>query len=154
ALWERSGENPRWLVEAIAPQRLRALANDAAFVARVRALGDRLGAARARPARPGPLGAGRALVYFRSEFAVHVSLPLYGGGLGVLAGDVLKTASDLALPMVGVGLLYRQGYFHQRLDADGWQHEYWTTTPFERLPIVLVTAADGRPLTVEVEVGE
>ncbi|HXM58265.1 MAG TPA: alpha-glucan family phosphorylase, partial [Candidatus Dormibacteraeota bacterium] len=68
----------------------------------------------------------------------------------VLAGDVLKAASDLALPLTGVGLLYREGYFHQRLDLAGWQHEWWTTTEFERLPVVLVTGADGAPLTVDV----
>ena len=63
--------------------------------------------------------------FFCAEYAVHVSLPIYSGGLGALAGDFLKQASDDALPMVGVGLLYRQGYFRQRVDAGGLQHEYW-----------------------------
>ena len=95
-----------------------------------------------RPPMAAGIAADRPVAYFCSEFGVHHSLPLYGGGLGVLAGDVLKAASDLAVPMVGVGLLYREGYFHQRLDLSGWQHEWWTTTDFERLPAVLVTGPD------------
>ena len=85
-----------------------------------------------------------------AEFGLHGSLPIYSGGLGVLAGDILKEASDLALPMVGIGLMYRTGYFHQRIDATGYQHEYWLDADPERLPCVKVTAADGRPVTVVV----
>jgi hypothetical protein len=92
------------------------------------------------------------VAYYCSEFAVHGSLPLYGGGLGVLAGDFLKAASDLAVPTVGVGLLYSEGYFHQRLDVSGWQHEYWVRTDFERLPLVLVTDEQRRPLTIELNI--
>src|SRR5215470_4287314 len=69
-----------------------------------------------------------------------------------VAGDTLKAASDLAVPMVGVGLLYRQGYFHQRLDLDGWQREYWVDADFERLPAVRVSGPDQRPLTVELTI--
>jgi glycogen phosphorylase len=92
------------------------------------------------------------IAYFCSEFGAHCSLPLYGGGLGVLAGDLLKAASDLAIPMVGVGLLYRQGYFHQRLDIGGSQHEYWTITDFERTPAVRVTKGGEEPLLVDVPI--
>ena len=102
-------------------------------------------------ARPVAGQTSRPVAYFCSEFGAHCSLALYGGGLGVLAGDTLKAAADLAVPMVGVGLFYRQGYFHQRLDLDGWQREYWINADFERLPAVRVTGADQRPLTVEVE---
>jgi len=148
-IWHRSECNPRYVIEAATPQRLQALAHDSSYVDRVRVAAAAIDAdckrapinTRIRPERP--------IAYLCSEFAIHCSLPLYGGGLGVLAGDVLKAASDLALPMVGVGLLYRQGYFHQRLDPGGWQNEYWTTTNFERHPVVLVTGADGKPLTVE-----
>ena len=83
---------------------------------------------------------------------MHTSLPIYSGGLGVLAGDILKEASDLAQPMVGVGLLYRTGYFHQRLDLSGLQHEYWIELDPDRLPLVLVTADDDQPLLVSVQV--
>ena len=78
---------------------------------------------------------------------MHVSLPVYSGGLGALAGDLLKEASDRALPMVAVGLMYRKGYFRQRIDASGWQHEYWVDTDPDRLPAALVTRRDGTPLT-------
>jgi starch phosphorylase len=148
-VWQRSCGNPRWLLETVPPQRLRELAGDPDYVKRVVELAARLDAERARPAAAlGPTGEG-PVAYFCSEFGAHGSLPLYGGGLGVLAGDFLKGASDLGLPVVGVGLLYREGYFHQRLDADGWQHEYWVRADFERLPAVLVTGDDGRPLQIE-----
>ena len=81
---------------------------------------------------------------------VHASLPVYSGGLGVLAGDILKEASDLALPLVAVGLMYRHGYFRQRIDGSGWQHEYWVDTDPDRVPAALVTGDDGPPLTVTV----
>ena len=91
--------------------------------------------------------------FFCAEYGVHASLPIYSGGLGALAGDILKEASDRALPLVAVGLMYRQGYFRQRIDASGWQHEYWVPTDPERLPAALVTGDDGEPLTVTVPVG-
>ena len=83
---------------------------------------------------------------------MHRSLPVYSGGLGALAGDILKEASDRALPLAAIGLMYRQGYFRQRIDAGGWQHEYWVDTDPERLPAALVTGADGEPLTITVPV--
>ena len=83
---------------------------------------------------------------------MHRSLPVYSGGLGALAGDILKESSDRALPLVAVGLMYRQGYFRQRIDAGGWQHEYWVDTDPERLPAALVTGEDGAPVTVTVPI--
>ncbi len=83
---------------------------------------------------------------------MHRSLPIYSGGLGALAGDILKEASDMAVPMVAVGLMYQQGYFRQRIDITGWQHEYWVDTDPDRLPAALVTAGDGRPLTITVPI--
>jgi starch phosphorylase len=150
SLWERSQGNPRAMIETIPPHRMKQLADDPDYVGRVTALAARIEADLLRPPMVAGITAGHPVAYFCSEFGVHHSLPLYGGGLGVLAGDVLKAASDLALPMVGVGLLYRDGYFHQRLDLSGWQHEWWATTEFERLPVVLVTGPDHQPLTVEV----
>ena len=85
---------------------------------------------------------------------MHVSLPVYSGGLGALAGDLLKEASDRALPLVAVGLMYRKGYFRQLVDGAGWQHEYWVETDPERLPAALVTGPDRAPLTVTVPIGE
>ncbi|HEY8762784.1 MAG TPA: alpha-glucan family phosphorylase [Solirubrobacteraceae bacterium] len=92
------------------------------------------------------------VAFLCAEYGIHVSLPIYAGGLGALAGDLVKEASDRALPMVAVGLMYRKGYFRQRIDAGGWQHEYWIDTDPERVPAALVTDADGRPLTVEVPI--
>jgi starch phosphorylase len=107
-----------------------------------------------RPPLQTPFDERHPIAFLCSEYGVHVSLPVYSGGLGALAGDLLKEASDRALPMVAVGLMYRKGYFRQRIDASGWQHEYWVETDPERLPAALVTAADGQPLTVTVPIGE
>lgn len=149
-LWARSQGNPRAMIEMTPPRRLRQLAADRAYRRRVAAVARAVEADRRQPPSLPGVAPQRPVAYFCSEFAVHCSLPLYGGGLGVLAGDVLKQASDLGLPLVGVGLLYRDGYFHQRLDAGGWQHEWWSATDFERLPAVLVTGPDREPLTVAV----
>jgi starch phosphorylase len=89
-----------------------------------------------------------------AEYGMHVSLPVYSGGLGALAGDLLKEASDQALPLIAVGLMYRKGYFRQRVDASGWQHEYWIDTDPDRLPAALVTGPGGQPLTITVPIGE
>ena len=149
-LWRRSSWNPRYLIESVPPRRFHELARDASYVARLRLIGDRIW--RDLTAEPqSAVPADRPIAYFCAEFGLHPSLSLYGGGLGILAGDLVKAASDLGLPTVGVGLLYREGYFHQRLDPDGWQREYWTATDFERLPAVRVTGADQLPLTVELE---
>jgi starch phosphorylase len=107
----------------------------------------------ARPPRAdGGASLEHPIAFFCAEFGLHRSLPIYAGGLGVLAGDILKEASDRALPMVGVGLMYRQGYFHQRVDAAGNQLEYWYETDPERRPCSLVTRDDGSPLTVHVPI--
>ncbi len=90
------------------------------------------------------------VAFFCAEFGVHASLPIYSGGLGVLAGDILKEASDQALPMVGVGLFYRRGYFRQRIDKHGRQQEYWLVADPKQLPMARVTEANGTPLLLEV----
>lgn len=89
--------------------------------------------------------------YFSLEFGLTESIPIYSGGLGLLAGDHLKSASDLNVPLVGVGLLYREGYFHQRLSKDGWQQEYYPRTEFDTLPVEKQTCPDGSPLLVSVD---
>ena len=95
---------------------------------------------------------GRFLVaYFSAEFGIHESLPVYSGGLGVLAGDHLKSASEIGLPLVGVGLLYRNGYFQQYLSADGWQQEAYPELDFYNLPIEALKHTDGTPVHVRVE---
>ena len=92
----------------------------------------------------------RPVAYFSAEFGLHESLPIYSGGLGILAGDHIKSASDLGIPLVGVGLFYDQGYFRQRLDLDGWQHEDYLDVDSGLLPIQPATR-DGEPVTVSIE---
>lgn len=150
--WESSGHNPVRLLQILTPQEIDALASDQGFL-------NQLAAARAafdhymhRPPRL-PLeqfGPGDVVAYFSLEFALAECIANYSGGLGVLAGDHLKSASDLGLPLAGVGLLYRQGYFVQTLRPDGWQTEEYHDNDFATLPVRLVTGADGRPLTVNV----
>ena len=96
----------------------------------------------------------RPLAYFCMEYGLHQSLPLYSGGLGVLAGDHLKSASDLGVPLVGVGLLYRNGYFHQNIDADGRQQNIYPEYDFSRLPIRPAAGHTGRPVIVTMPLGE
>lgn len=90
------------------------------------------------------------IAYFSAEFGIHESIPVYSGGLGVLAGDHLKSASDLGLPLVGVSLMYRQGYFRQYLDVDGWQQERYPENDFFTLPLVPEVDAHGQPIIVTV----
>ncbi|MCS6852206.1 MAG: glycosyltransferase family 1 protein [Gemmataceae bacterium] len=90
------------------------------------------------------------IAYFSAEYGIHESIPIYSGGLGVLAGDHLKAASDLGIPLVGVGLMYREGYFRQYLNVDGWQQERYAENDFFNLPLIPETKADGSPLLVSV----
>jgi glycogen phosphorylase len=93
----------------------------------------------------------RPVAYFSAEFGLHESLPIYSGGLGVLAGDHVKSASDLGIPLVGIGLFYSQGYFHQRLDPNGWQQEEYFETAVNQLPMELAIGTNGEPVTVQIE---
>jgi starch phosphorylase len=149
--WSQVDANPvRLLIEA--PPRVRAeAAADGALVERIQALHARVADDLGRPADD-RFDPGHPLAFLCSEYGIHPSLPLYSGGLGVLAGDILKESSDLALPMVAVGLYYRYGFFHQRLDASGWQHEFWTETDTYLTPTVLVRDDQDRPIEVAVPV--
>jgi starch phosphorylase len=150
--WRLCAGNPVRLLGEVRPERLAALAGDAAFLARLGELRATLAAALDAPLATEPVSAERPAAFLCAEYAVHTSLPVYSGGLGVLAGDILKEASDRGLPLVAVGLMYRHGYFRQRIDASGWQHEYWVDTDPERVPAALVTGDDGAPVLVAVPV--
>ena len=91
------------------------------------------------------------VAYFSAEFGIHESVPVYSGGLGVLSGDHIKSASDLAIPLVGIGLFYGQGYFRQRLDRDGWQQEEYLETDVNQLPLEVAIGKNGRPVMVQIE---
>jgi starch phosphorylase len=145
-------QNPVKLLQEASAEALDRAARDDLLVADAHALYDSLREELERPATNGPASAEHPTAFLCAEYGVHVSLPIYSGGLGALAGDILKAASDRADPLVAVGLLYRQGYFRQRVDASGWQQEYWVDTDPKRLPAALVTQEDGDPLTVTVPI--
>ena len=151
ARWQLTGENPVRLLQEASSQALARAAEDPRLLARAAALEEAFAEDLGRPA-VGPATSERPIAFLCAEYGVHHSLPVYSGGLGALAGDLVKEASDQAIPLVAVGLLYRQGYFRQRLDASGWQQEYWIDTDPERLPMALVRASDGEPVTVTVPI--
>ncbi|HEX4250327.1 MAG TPA: alpha-glucan family phosphorylase [Pseudonocardia sp.] len=155
AAWERVGNDPVRLLGEVSTQRLQRLAQDDDLVDRVRAQAADLHSYLTEPrwyqrqqAADGELPA--AIGYFSMEFGVSEVLPNYSGGLGVLAGDHLKAASDLGVPLIGVGLLYRSGYFRQSLSLDGWQQEHYPALDPQGLPLRLLTSADGAPVLVTV----
>ncbi len=149
--WRIVAGNPVRLLQEASTDAHRRAADDAALIAFAASLEEQVRQDLERePDRTQPVDPAHPVAFFCAEYAVHQSLPVYSGGLGALAGDILKEASDRALPMVGVGLMYRRGYFRQRIDHSGWQQEYWVLTDPERLPAALVTGADGEPLRISV----
>jgi starch phosphorylase len=151
--WDLCAANPVRLLQEAHPDALARLAGDADFLARLSALEEAVAAEGAGPIAAAGVTPEHPVAFFCAEYAIHGSLPVYSGGLGVLAGDILKEASDRALPLVAVGLMYRHGYFRQRIDGSGWQHEYWVDTDPDRVPGALVSGPDGTPLTVTVPAG-
>jgi starch phosphorylase len=153
-LWEECYHNPVLMLGRISQERLRAVAVDDGFVAHMERvcqnLFDYMQAETwyrktfGRPDKP-------RIAYFSAEFGITECLPIYSGGLGVLAGDHLKSASELGVPLVGMGLLYQEGYFSQYLNADGWQQEAYPINDFYNLPLTLVRREDGSPITVTVD---
>ncbi|MEP6954264.1 MAG: alpha-glucan family phosphorylase [Solirubrobacteraceae bacterium] len=152
--WRTCGGNPVRLLQETSSAALARAAGDAELLAQVAAFEQTVAAELRASAAPGPVAADRPVAFLCAEYAVHQSLPIYSGGLGALAGDILKQASDRRLPLVAVGLMYRRGYFRQRIDASGWQQEYWVPTDPERIPGAVVTTADGAPLMIRVRVRE
>ncbi|MCX7444060.1 alpha-glucan family phosphorylase [Corynebacterium sp. P7003] len=157
-LWEELGENPKMMLHRVNNSRLQELAVDKDFLARINAesadLDDYLAGnfwyQKTHPADTSATSTDPVAAYFSMEFGIHPSLPIYSGGLGVLAGDHMKSASDLGVPLIGVGLLYSFGYFTQSLSADGWQQERYEYHNPEDLPIERVTDADGQQIKVTV----
>jgi starch phosphorylase len=143
-------ENPVSFLRNLPERTLLNAATDVEYLTRLDEVAQRIAADLARPTRS--LFTDGPVAFLCAEFGVHASLPVYSGGLGVLAGDLLKEASDQALDLVGVGMLYRRGYFHQRVDLSGWQHEYWIEADPELLPAVRVTNADREPLSISIPV--
>ncbi len=157
ALWERCGSDPVALLGAVNPARLDELALDETFLGRLDELAAELNDYLSRPLwyqqrrgdGPDEHAMPAGVAYFSMEFGVAEVLPNYSGGLGILAGDHLKAASDLGVPLVAVGLYYRSGYFRQSLTADGWQHETYPSLDPQGLPLRLLTEAGGDPVLVK-----
>ncbi|MBV9472031.1 MAG: alpha-glucan family phosphorylase, partial [Solirubrobacterales bacterium] len=144
-------QNPVRLLQEVSSATLRRAAADPGLLERIEAVEAQVRADLERAPYPS-IDPARPVAFLCAEYGVHVSLPVYSGGLGALAGDLLKEASDCAVPLVAVGLMYRKGYFRQRIDAGGWQHEYWIDTDPHRLPAALVTGAGEIPLKIEVPI--
>src|SRR4030042_223374 len=154
-LWVISGHNPVKQLRDINPDKLKAAAADPAFLALydsvMEAFDSGMSAqdtwfgSKYSDKLSGPIA------YFSMEFAIHNSVPIYAGGLGILAGDICKEASDLGLPMVGVGFMYPQGYFHQRITADGWQEEIYKQLDFSETPITPVFSTRWNRTLAEVQ---
>ena len=151
-VWDQVGHDPVALLGALGPDRLAALAEDQEVVGRVEHAAANLREYVAGDRWYQSLGeqAPASIAYFSPEFGITAVLPQYSGGLGILAGDHLKAASDLGVPIIGVGLLYRSGYFAQSLSREGWQQERYPVIDPNGLPISLVREADGSPLKVRV----
>jgi len=152
--WSACGCNPVKFLGTVSQERFDIMARDQAFLSELQRAVERL-----ESYLDGPTWFKRAyseytdltIAYFSAEFGIHECLPIYAGGLGVLAGDHLKSASDLGVPLVGVGLMYQKGYFRQYLNIDGWQQEVYVENDFYNMPIEPVRQADGKALTVSVE---
>ena len=152
-LWESTGRDPVRLLGAVGRARLEALSEDGTFLEMLRhaqedlqryLTGERWYARRAGDDAP------RSIAYFSPEFGITAVLPQYSGGLGILAGDHLKAASDLGVPLVGVGLLYRHGYFKQSLSREGWQQETYPVLDPDELPLSLLREPDGSRAVISI----
>ncbi len=151
-LWSTAYHNPVKMLGMIDQGRLRDLENDEVFLAHMDRVAQSLGRYLGMPTwadKAHPEFNGNQVAYFSMEFGLHECLPIYAGGLGVLSGDHFKSTSELGLPMVGVGLLYRQGYFHQYLTHDGWQQEVYPENDFYNMPVRPVRDGSGKPVQIE-----
>ena len=152
-LWRESNRNPIVFSTLIPQKRLHDLAEDEGFLAHMKQVEEKFN----RDIRDkssevsSKYKKGDTVAYFSMEFGIHESLPLFAGGLGVLAGDHLKAASDLGIPLVGVGLLYQSGYFHQYLNHEGWQQEEFPRTDIFHLPVVRAVDPSGNEVIIEID---
>ena len=154
-LWRTGGHNPVKQLREISPDRLQEAASDPVFLTLydsvMSAFDADMSAQGMWCATNYPHLLQAPIAYFSMEFAIHNSLPMYAGGLGTLAGDTCKEASDLGLPLVGVGLMYPQGYFHQHISSDGWQEEVYRQLDFDEAPIKPVLSHQGHRSLVQIQ---
>ncbi|MFJ5552757.1 alpha-glucan family phosphorylase [Streptomyces sp. NPDC093225] len=153
--WRAAGGDPVRLLGSVSPGRLAELARDRRFLRRLTAaaadLDDYLRGDRWYQTHERAAELPAAVAYFSPEFGITAALPQYSGGLGILAGDHLKAASDLGVPLVGVGLLYRHGYFRQSLSRDGWQQEHYPVLDPDELPLTLLRGPEGEPCRIDLQ---
>ncbi|MFA6584163.1 MAG: alpha-glucan family phosphorylase [Elusimicrobiaceae bacterium] len=156
-LWKRSHRNPKWVLGALGEKRISELSKDRDFVEKLNSIKKVFSEYRTKKTwfsehcEKSEVDA--SVAYFSMEFGIGEGLPMYSGGLGMLAGDHLKSSSDLGLPLVGVGLFYQKGYIQQVLNRDGWQVERHPDNDWANMPVELIRNADGTPMTVEVPLG-
>src|SRR4051812_8807942 len=157
-LWRETAHNPVRMLSLIARSKIDAAARDPQFLATYDAAIANLESARNAHntwwSTKYPDLRGSSIAYFSAEFALHQSLPIYAGGLGVLAGDHCKEASDLGVPLIGIGFMYPQGYFHQHVSAEGGQEESYERLNWADVAIEKATTPDGTPLVTAVPLGE
>ncbi|MBM3290404.1 MAG: glycosyltransferase family 1 protein, partial [Candidatus Hydrogenedentes bacterium] len=152
ALWDSTGQNPVSLLGEVTQARLEELAREEGYLVQLSRVWQRFQEyLKAKPWWDKHPDAPKdfRVAYLSAEFGLHESICVYSGGLGLLAGDHLKSSSDLGLPLVGVGLFYREGYHRQYLNADGWQQERYPRNDVYKMPLALVRDKNGAPLTVE-----
>ncbi|RMF35265.1 MAG: alpha-glucan family phosphorylase, partial [Chloroflexi bacterium] len=153
-LWESSGHNPVRMLGTIRQERLEEAASDPGFLAHLERVHQRFRHyMQARTWYEACYGVQKSacIAYFSAEFGLTECIPIYSGGLGILASDHLKSASDLGVPLVGVGILYQKGYFRQYLSADGWQQESYPINDFYNMPLLLQRHEGGQPVKVSIE---
>ncbi len=155
-LWEKSRHNPLAMLASLSREQLADLAASPDVVARVAQAQESLESYLTEPRWYQELGAGtpECIAYFSPEFGITEVLPQYSGGLGILAGDHLKSASDLGVPLIGVGLLYQAGYFKQSLSRDAWQQESYPLLDPDALPLTLMREEDGTPVQIQLPLPE
>lgn len=155
ALWEKLGKNPVRFLKEVSQKKLEAKVNDPDFMSRYRKVVEKYEAYMNETdtwfSRNFPDKKDHMVAYFSAEYGLNEVLPVYSGGLGVLSGDHCKSASDLGIPFTAIGLFYKQGYFHQHINADGWQETIFTDLNTSNLPIRPVLDQNGNQVTIEVE---
>ena len=157
SLWSACGHNPVKLLGSVSQEDLEALAKNQGFLCELKRAAEKLKSYLEGPSwfdKAGSKSTKPVITYFSAEFGIHECLPIYSGGLGILAGDHLKSASDLGVPLVGVGLLYQKGYFRQYLNIDGWQQEVYIENDFYNMPVELARKENGEPLTISMQYPE
>jgi len=154
-LWEEVSHNPIAFLHQVDPERIQEAVNDEYYLKEydrvMEKFDEYMRAEKTWFSENHPDLTDKSMAYFSFEFGLHESMPFYAGGLGILSGDHLKEASDLGMPLIGVGFIYKQGYFMQKITEDGWQETSYYHFDFEEMPIISVVDEDGNPITISID---